>query len=51
LHFLGAEEIAHLYPELSAFQAIRAELDPEGIFTNDYLARLGLTGETSESVR
>ena len=47
LHFLGGEEIAHLYPELVSFQAFRAELDPEGIFTNDYLARLGLTGERS----
>jgi FAD/FMN-containing dehydrogenase len=51
LHYLGAEEIAHLYPELVAFRAIRAELDPEGIFTNDYLVRLGLTGERSAPVR
>jgi FAD/FMN-containing dehydrogenase len=47
LHFLGSDEIAHLYPELPAFQAIRAELDPQGMFTNDYLASLGLAGDTS----
>jgi FAD/FMN-containing dehydrogenase len=47
LHFLSPNEIVHLYPELPAFQSLRAELDPDGIFTNDYLARLGLAGDTS----
>jgi len=47
LHFLSSDEIAHLYPELPAFRAIRAEMDPEGVFTNDYLARLGLAGDMS----
>jgi FAD/FMN-containing dehydrogenase len=47
LHFLSSDEIAGLYPELPAFQAIRAEMDPQGMFTNDYLARLGLAGGTS----
>ncbi len=47
LHCLSADEIADLYPELPAFQAIRAEMDPQGIFTNDYLARLGLAEGTS----
>ncbi len=42
LHWLGREEIARLYPELPIFQAIRDELDPAGVFTNDYLADLGL---------
>jgi FAD/FMN-containing dehydrogenase len=51
LHFLNANEIAHLYPELPAFRAIRAELDPRGMFTNDYLARLGLAGDTSAPAR
>ena len=45
LHFLSSDEITHLYPKLPAFQAIRAELDPQGVFTNDYLATLGLVGE------
>jgi L-gulono-1,4-lactone dehydrogenase len=47
LHFLNSDEVAHLYPELPVFQAIRTELDPNGMFTNDYLARLGLAGDTS----
>jgi FAD/FMN-containing dehydrogenase len=47
LHFLSSDEIANLYPELPAFRAIRAELDPERVFTNDYLARLGLAGDMS----
>jgi FAD/FMN-containing dehydrogenase len=47
LHFLSSDEMAHLYPELPAFRAIRAELDPDGVFTNDYLARLGLAGDMS----
>jgi FAD/FMN-containing dehydrogenase len=51
LHFLDAGEIARLYPELPAFQAIRAELDPRGTFTNDYLARLGLAGDRSAPAR
>jgi FAD/FMN-containing dehydrogenase len=51
LHFLSSDEIAQLYPELPAFRSLRAELDPEGIFTNDYLARLGLAGDTSSPAR
>ncbi|MCD6033247.1 MAG: FAD-linked oxidoreductase [Thermomicrobiales bacterium] len=47
LHFLNSDEVAHLYPELPAFRAIRTEMDPKGMFTNDYLARLGLAGDTS----
>lgn len=47
LHFLSSEQLAHLYPELPAFQSLRAEWDPQGIFTNDYLASLGMAGETS----
>jgi FAD/FMN-containing dehydrogenase len=47
LHFLTADEIAGLYPELPAFQAIRTEMDPEGMFTNDYLAKLGLAERTT----
>jgi FAD/FMN-containing dehydrogenase len=42
LHFLSSAEIGDLYPELPAFQVIRAEMDPRGTFANDYLARLGL---------
>lgn len=42
IHFLDRETIARLYPELPTFRAIRADLDPNGLFTNDYLATLGL---------
>jgi len=42
LHFLSSAEIGDLYPELPAFQVIRAEMDPRGTFANDYLARLRL---------
>jgi len=41
LQWLDRAEIARLYPELPAFNAIRAAMDPDGLFVNDYLARLG----------
>jgi FAD/FMN-containing dehydrogenase len=44
LHWLDREQIARLYPVLDTFRALRAELDPRGVFVNDYLARLGLAG-------
>jgi hypothetical protein len=46
-HFLDRDAIARLYPALPAFQAIRSEMDPNGVLTNAYLARLGLAGDTS----
>jgi len=47
LHFLDREEITRLYPELDAFRSMCAALDPGGMFTNDYLARLGLGEDRS----
>jgi FAD/FMN-containing dehydrogenase len=47
LHWLDCDEIARLYPALPAFRAIQAELDPRGVFTNDYLMSLGLAGDSS----
>ncbi len=41
LHWLGRDEIERLYPELPAFEAIRAGMDPAGTFGNAYLAGLG----------
>jgi L-gulono-1,4-lactone dehydrogenase len=38
--FLGAEELAPRYPEWDAFQAARAELDPDGRFENDWVRRV-----------
>jgi FAD/FMN-containing dehydrogenase len=47
IHFLDREQIARLYPKLPAFRAIRIELDPDGVFTNDSLAKLGVGADTS----
>jgi FAD/FMN-containing dehydrogenase len=47
IHFLNREDIARLYPALPAFRAIRAELDPGGMFVNDSLAALGLAADTT----
>jgi L-gulono-1,4-lactone dehydrogenase len=43
-HFpLGALEIARLYPELERFRQLCGEVDPNGVFRNDYTKRvLGL---------
>lgn len=37
LHSLTARELAPLYPRWEHFQAVRADLDPEGVFLNPYL--------------
>lgn len=39
-HFQTAATLAPRYPEWERFQAARAELDPAGHFTNDYVARV-----------
>ncbi|WP_205699311.1 D-arabinono-1,4-lactone oxidase [Conexibacter sp. SYSU D00693] len=44
-HALTARELAPLYPRWDAFQAQRAALDPEGVFTNAHVAQvLGAPG-------
>lgn len=40
LHRLGAAELAELYPRYDDFVALRDELDPTGVFANDYLDRV-----------
>jgi L-gulonolactone oxidase len=40
LHFQTAETLAPRYPEWDRFQAVRARLDPEGRFANDYTDRV-----------
>jgi FAD/FMN-containing dehydrogenase len=40
LHTRNAEELADLYPRWSDFHRLRRELDPKGIFMNDYLRQL-----------
>lgn len=39
-HFRTAAELASLYPEWDAFQAVRDRLDPERTFTNAYIERV-----------
>ena len=40
LHFQTAETLAPRYPKWDRFQALRARLDPEGVFSNPYLERV-----------
>ncbi len=40
LHFQTAASLRERYPEWDAFAKVRAELDPAGIFRNDYLDRV-----------
>ncbi|MFI7008377.1 D-arabinono-1,4-lactone oxidase [Streptomyces sp. NPDC050145] len=39
-HFQTAATLAPRYPGWQDFQAVRARLDPEGVFTNDYVRRV-----------
>ena len=40
MHNMTAERLHQVYPHLQNFLDVRAELDPQGLFVNDYLARL-----------
>ncbi|HLH61644.1 MAG TPA: D-arabinono-1,4-lactone oxidase [Ktedonobacteraceae bacterium] len=40
MHTRTAEELAGLYPRWHDFRRIRARLDPQGMFLNDYLRKL-----------
>ncbi|MFE6917719.1 D-arabinono-1,4-lactone oxidase [Streptomyces rubiginosohelvolus] len=39
-HFQTAATLAARYPAWQEFQSVRARLDPDGMFTNDYIARV-----------
>ncbi len=39
-HTLKSGQLAELYPEWGTFQQTRRELDPDGVFMNDYLREL-----------
>jgi L-gulonolactone oxidase len=39
-HYQTAATLAERYPEWERFQAVRARLDPVGVFTNDYVRRV-----------
>jgi FAD-linked oxidoreductase len=48
LHSQTAATLAPKYPEWARFQAVRARLDPDGVFANDYLDRvLGPVAQTN----
>ncbi|UPK74568.1 FAD-binding protein [Nocardioidaceae bacterium SCSIO 66511] len=40
LHTLGAADLRERYPRFDDFLAVRDKLDPEGLFSNDYLDRV-----------
>jgi len=40
VHFQSAATLAPRYPEWARFAAVRARLDPDGVFANDYLDRV-----------
>jgi L-gulonolactone oxidase len=39
-HYQSAATLRERYPEWDRFQAVRARLDPDGVFTNDYTRRV-----------
>jgi FAD/FMN-containing dehydrogenase len=39
-HTATAEVLAPRYPEWATFQRVRAQLDPGGVFSNDYIDRV-----------
>jgi L-gulonolactone oxidase len=39
-HFQTAATLAPRYPDWAAFQDVRRRLDPDGVFTNDHVARV-----------
>ena len=50
MHWFTGPEIAAVYPEIEAFKQMRAELDPNNMFVNDYLRRvLGLEQEEAST--
>jgi FAD/FMN-containing dehydrogenase len=40
MHWLEAEQLTDLYPRFADAQRVRAEADPDGVFSNAYLDRL-----------
>ena len=39
-HYLSEPQLAERYPEWETFQAVRARIDPDGVFANDYTRRV-----------
>ncbi|MGV8885462.1 MAG: D-arabinono-1,4-lactone oxidase [Microbacteriaceae bacterium] len=40
MHYRDAESLAHAYPRFDDFRAVRDQLDPHRLFTNDYLRKV-----------
>ena len=40
MHFQTADSLSSIYPEWETFQRARGELDPDGIFENNYTRRV-----------
>jgi FAD/FMN-containing dehydrogenase len=40
IHYMDGTQLSSLYPEYQRFIEVRNQLDPEGVFTNDYLRRV-----------
>lgn len=49
IHYVSHKELLSLYPKLSEFLTIREQLDPNGLFLNEYVAKL-LGIENKETV-
>lgn len=50
-HAATAEVLAPRYPEWATFQRVRAQLDPGGLFSNDYIDRvLGRSASATDAV-
>jgi L-gulonolactone oxidase len=39
-HYQTAATLRPRYPEWDRFQSVRAQFDPDGVFTNDYTRRV-----------
>ena len=39
-HYQSAATLRERYPQWDRFQAVRARLDPDGVFANDYTRRV-----------
>ncbi|MGH2487637.1 MAG: D-arabinono-1,4-lactone oxidase, partial [Ktedonobacterales bacterium] len=50
MHTRTASELAALYPHWEDFRRVRAALDPNGLFLNDYLRRLFAADEPVEAL-
>ncbi|GEL99550.1 D-arabinono-1,4-lactone oxidase [Cellulomonas terrae] len=49
MHWLEAEQLGALYPRFADAQRVRAEADPDGVFSNPYLDRLLGSGPRSRA--